>query len=343
MKLGISIGIVVVVFLTTAMLFTAGWDRPPIVSEQVGYRGVGMEQNINPRQQAAQRAAQEVPPEPYPLESTDGERAGDFYENVQVLGDTSVDQFNRLMVAITEWVAPQEEGCNYCHVPGEDLSADTLYTKVVSRRMLQMNIHINENWTQHVGDTGVTCYTCHRGQPVPANIWFEDPSKTNMQGMLQAQAGQNRPDQTVGLASLPHDFQGQIVEPDAQIRVVGERALPTAAGGTSIQHTEQTYGLMIHMSESLGVNCTYCHNSRSVAEWGQSTPQRVTAWHGLEMTRDLNVDYLIPLRDTYPENRLGTLGDAPKANCATCHYGVNKPLYGAQMVKDYPSLTPVSQ
>jgi len=343
MKLGISIGIVVVVFLTIAMLFTAGWDRPPIVSEQVGYRGVGMEQNINPRQEAAQRAAQQVPPEPYPLESTDGERAGDFYENVQVLGDTSVDQFNRLMVAITEWVAPQEEGCNYCHVPGEDLSADTLYTKVVSRRMLQMNIHINENWTQHVGDTGVTCYTCHRGQPVPANIWFEDPSTTNMQGMLQAQAGQNRPDDTVGLASLPHDFPGQIVEPDAQIRVVGERALPTAAGGTSIQHTEQTYGLMIHMSESLGVNCTYCHNSRSVAEWEQSTPQRVTAWHGLEMTRDLNVDYLIPLRDTYPEKRLGTLGDAPKANCATCHYGVNKPLYGAQMAKDYPSLKPASQ
>ena len=343
MKLGISVGVVVVVMLTIAMIFGPGWDRPPIDREQVGYRGVGMVQFDNPRSEPGAEGIHKAPSEPYPLESTEGERAGDVYENVQVLGNTSVDQFNRLMVAITEWVAPQEEGCNYCHAAGEALSSDTLYTKVVSRRMLQMNQHINANWTQHVGDTGVTCWTCHRGQPVPQNIWFKDPSKDGMASFIQARTGQNRPDETVGLASLPHDFPGQIASRGAEIRVLGNRPLPTAAGGTSIQHTERTYGLMIHMSESLGVNCTYCHNSRAVAEWNQSTPMRVNAWHGLEMLRDLNVDYLIPLRGTYPEKRLGALGDAPKANCATCHYGIRKPLYGAQMAKDYPSLTSVSQ
>jgi len=343
MKLGISVGLVIVVMLTIAMIFSPEWDRPPIDVEQTGYRGVAMEHLTNPRREEAKKAVNQVPPEPYPLQSTEGERAGEFYENVQVLGDTSVDQFNRLMAAITEWVAPADEGCNYCHAQGEPLSSDSLYTKVVSRRMLQMTQHINANWTQHVGDTGVTCWTCHRGQPVPQNIWFKDPSKEGMASFVQARQGQNRPDETVGMSSLPHDFPGQIASPNAEIRVVGDRPLPTAAGGTSIQHTERTYGLMIHMSESLGVNCTYCHNSRAVAEWSQSTPMRVNAWHGLEMVRNLNVDYLIPLRDTYPEKRLGALGDAPKANCATCHYGVNKPLYGAQMAKDYPSLLTVSQ
>jgi len=54
--------------------------------------------------------------------------------------------------------------------------------------------------------------------------------------------------------------------------------------------------------------------------------------------RDLNVKYLVPLQSTYPQNRLGPLGDAPKANCATCHQGVNKPLNGAKVLKDYPEL-----
>jgi len=247
------------------------------------------------------------------------------------------------MIAITNWVAPEEEGCNYCHNPDEPMSSDSVYTKVVSRRMLQMTQHINANWTQHVGDTGVTCYTCHRGKPVPANIWFEDPTKKAMQGLLQAQAGQNRPSDVVGVTSLPIDFSGQVVSPDAQIRVVSENALPRRKPGASIQQTEHTYGLMIHMSQALGVNCTYCHNSRAVAEWEQSRPQRVSAWHGLEMVRDLNTDYLIPLQPEYPPKRLGPTGDAPKANCGTCHYGVNKPLYGGKMAKDYPSLTEVSQ
>jgi photosynthetic reaction center cytochrome c subunit len=343
MKLGIPILLVIVVFLTIAMLFTPGWDRPPIDSKQLGYDGVGMVDHQNPRRVAADKAKAEIPPEPYPLESTEGPRAGDAYDNVQVLGDLSVDQFNRLMAAITTWMAPQEEGCNYCHVPGEDLAKDTLYTKIVSRRMLQMNIHINTNWTQHVGDTGVTCYTCHRGKPVPDNIWFEDPTNKAMQGLLQAQAGQNRPSDVVGVSSLPIDFAGQIVSPDAQIRVLSDKALPRRKPGASIQQTEHTYGLMIHMSQALGVNCTYCHNSRAVAEWGQSRPQRVSGWHALEMLRDLNTDYLIPLKATYPPERLGPTGDAPKANCATCHYGVNLPLYGAKMSKDYPSLTPASQ
>ena len=83
-----------------------------------------------------------------------------------------------------------EQGCAYCHTAGEDLSSDALYTKVVARRMLQMTRHINADWKNHVADTGVTCYTCHRGQNVPANIWFTDagPTQAARHGRQQRRA-----------------------------------------------------------------------------------------------------------------------------------------------------------
>jgi photosynthetic reaction center cytochrome c subunit len=67
-------------------------------------------------------------------------------------------------------------------------------------------------------------------------------------------------------------------------------------------------------------------------------PQRVTAWHGIRMTRELNNDYLTPLTANFPKARLGPTGDVAKVNCATCHQGAFKPLYGAPLVKDHPEL-----
>jgi photosynthetic reaction center cytochrome c subunit len=55
--------------------------------------------------------------------------------------------------------------------------------------------------------------------------------------------------------------------------------------------------------------------------------------------RDLNTNYLDPLHGTFPGARLGPEGDSPKVNCATCHAGVYKPLFGVSMAKDFPELT----
>ncbi|WP_163893155.1 photosynthetic reaction center cytochrome c subunit family protein, partial [Proteus mirabilis] len=67
------------------------------------------------------------------------ELAGKTYENVQVLKDVTVNEFNRLMVSMTEWVSPQQ-GCTYCHNT-ENMADDSLYQKKVARRMLQMTQH----------------------------------------------------------------------------------------------------------------------------------------------------------------------------------------------------------
>jgi photosynthetic reaction center cytochrome c subunit len=86
------------------------------------------------------------------------------------------------------------------------------------------------------------------------------------------------------------------------------------------------------------VNCTYCHNTQSFSSWENSTPQRATAWYGIRMARDLNLDYMKPLTATFPAARLGATGDVAKVNCATCHQGAYKPLNGQSMLKDYPEL-----
>ena len=122
------------------------------------------------------------------------------------------------------------------------------------------------------------------------------------------------------------------------IRIVSTNALPQAPGPGSMPSTYQNYALMIAISNSLGVNCTFCHNSRSFMQWEDSTPQRVTAYHGIQMVRDLNAKFLDPLKSEFPAPRLGPMGDGPKLYCATCHQGASKPLLGVSMAKDWPEL-----
>ncbi len=327
--------------LAAGMLLSA-CERPPVDTVQRGYRGTGMEQVYNPRTLASQVSLNALPADT-PMADAGGPRASTVFKNVQVVGDTSVAEFTRLMVSMTAWVSP-EQGCTYCHKAGEDFSSDSLYTKVVARRMLQMTRHINSDWKTHVAETGVTCYTCHRGQPVPANVWFTAAEQKQAKGMLGNNAGQNSPAMSVAMASLPYDpFTPFLTLPNGQpneIRVIGNTPLPTG-NRQSTKQAEYTYGLMMHMSQALGVNCTYCHNTRSFAAWDASTPQRGVAWYGIRMARDLNTKYMDPLTSTFPANRLGPTGDVAKVNCATCHQGAFKPMYGASMLKTHPELAGV--
>jgi len=318
-------------------------ERPPIESKQLGYRGTGMEQNVNPRLEAVKLAANQAPA-PADAASPDGPKASQVYQNVQVLGHLSVAEFSRHMASITQWVSPQE-GCAYCHV-GENFADDGKYTKIVARRMIQMTQHINQDWKKHVAATGVTCYTCHRGNPVPENVWYKPADRKYTENSLMGDlAGQNYASRSVGYSSLPFDPFTPYLLQDKPIRLNGNEALKftgAAANNTSTQQGEHTYALMIHMSQGLGVNCTACHNTRNWQEWTNAPPQRVTAWYGIRMARDLNNAYMVPLTDTFPANRKGVHGDVAKVNCLTCHQGVQKPLYGAAMAKHYPELLTAS-
>lgn len=281
---------------------------------QRGYRGTAMEVTYDERAQQAKyeeivsaipvalAPAPNFPPGPLP------------WQNVQVLNDISVAEFNRTMLAMSTWVAGTGN-CAYCHNvlrPWDDTLANgtPIYTKLVARRMLQMTRHINSEYASHVANTGVTCYTCHLGKPLPNGLWFYDKQTDYLRHYLDRDGA----------------------------RVISTAIAPSNDNRSSVKQTEWTYALMISQSKSLGVNCTYCHNTRIFSSWEEAPPQRAVAFHGITMLRDLNVNYLAPLQSVYPASRLGPMGDAPKAQCSTCHNGVYKPLFGAQMAKDYPAV-----
>jgi photosynthetic reaction center cytochrome c subunit len=334
-------------FLGSALLLAVtalmvGCERPPTVSQQTGFRGTGMVEMDNARAKT-KLVNVNLAPEASPKADANGPTAGSLYKNVQVLGNQSVGEFTRTMVSMTNWVSPKE-GCTYCHKAGEDFSADTLYTKVVARKMLSMTAKINSDWSTHVGNTGVTCYTCHRGNHIPTELWYSAADPGTPKGFTGWKYGQNTPVAASGYSSLPVDALSSYLSGDGQVRVQGDHALPTlpkgpSGTGASIANTEWNYSVMMHMSNSLGVNCTFCHNTRAFSSWQESTPQRTTAWHGLRMVRDVNNNYMTPLANVFPDYRKGAaMGDVAKVGCSTCHQGASKPMLGAAMLADYPEL-----
>jgi photosynthetic reaction center cytochrome c subunit len=325
--------------LVLAFVAVMTLQRPPAHIEQIGYRGTGAMDVSNPAAIAASFAMNQAPA--VLPQNNAGPAAGTIYKNVQVLKNVPAGAFARIMVSMTQWVAPKQ-GCNYCHVAG-NFASDAKYTKRVARRMIQMTIYTNADWKSHVKNVGVTCYTCHRGHNLPKYVWFNGVEPPHATGLMDTETGEARPSLAADGSSLPYDpFSSFLVgHPkggvNAMINTAGTTALPNG-NRMSIQQTNWTYALMMNFATSLGVNCEFCHQSRNFGSWSESTPKRVIAYYGLHMVRGLNNDYMLPLTDTFPHDMLGAGGDVAKIDCSTCHQGVSKPLYGAKMAKAFPYL-----
>jgi photosynthetic reaction center cytochrome c subunit len=129
-------------------------------------------------------------------------------------------------------------------------------------------------------------------------------------------------------------------------------ALPTHSAAAQVV-VKRLYEVMMQMSDGIGVNCGYCHNSRAFFDWRQSTPARWTGYSGITLTRDINRNFILKLEQIMPENR-AVVGDTrafslpardqgPQrgnglADCATCHHGAPKPLMGANLIHGFPAL-----
>ena len=321
------------------MLLLAGCDLGPKDSVQTGFRGAGLQQ-ITDRGNLKEAAA--IPPAPYPLPPDGGQTAGQAYQNIKVLNNLSKDRFDHLMAEITQWVVPAnapaaEQSCSYCHNP-ENMASDEKYPKIVARRMIEMTRTVNSKWASHVKDTGVTCYTCHRGNGVPEYVWANALAEPKPDSIRGNKRGQNTPDPNVGYASLPSGGFQEYFAGAANVRVASSKALPSPDHVVSIKDAEKSYGIMMHVSSALGVNCTYCHNSQSFRAWNLSRAQRGTAYYGIRMVREINNEYITSLASVFPANRKGPQGDVLKVNCTTCHQGVSKPLAGVSMIDQAPTL-----
>jgi photosynthetic reaction center cytochrome c subunit len=306
----------------------------PVHGTQLGYRGTAMIVDYNPRFQRREIALNRLDT-PFPAVTPAGRTAEAAYKNIQVLKDVDANEMLRLMAAMSTWLAPTI-GCSYCH-SAVNMADDKVYTKNIARHMLEMTRYINTNWKSHVGATGVTCNTCHRGHGIPGNVWFIAPSPGGNSRIAETDVGQNYPAPLAGETALPYDPFTPFFLDAAPIRVTGTTAAPNG-NLASINQTDWTYALMVHYADALGVGCVFCHNSRAFNVWDQGTPNRVTAWYGTAMVRDLNHAFMVPITDIFPAGRRGPYNDVAKINCATCHQGAYKPFYGASNLDAYSEL-----
>jgi hypothetical protein len=87
------------------------------------------------------------------------------YKNIQIFKGLPATQLEPTMAFISGSLGVR---CNYCHVPNQ-FDKDDKPTKLAARRMIQMVFDINKK--SFTGQDGaVSCYTCHRGKPIPVSV-----------------------------------------------------------------------------------------------------------------------------------------------------------------------------
>ncbi len=347
MKSITRVAAVCVVAAAAFVVFVPNWTGRPHTADEIGFPQEILFHG------AAERAAINQSPPPLPAAAEGGSSATEKYKNVKVLTDVSAAEFDRLQVAITAWVSPKE-GCGFCHA-GNDFVSDAKPAKQAARVMLEMTRHLNADWAGHVAGAGVTCYSCHRGQPVPAEIWFPSAPRPSRSFVAPQDNWQENAD------TVRKFF------PDAGFAeyLLGEEPIAVQSTTVAPSHTisswpeaKRIYEMMMQMSDGIGANCGYCHNTRNFQSWAESTPFRWVGYDAIKLVRDLNQNFLLKTAQIVPETR--TLVDETRLPvlpvnqtgaqignglvvCATCHYGVTKPLGGVNLVHNYKGLTGPTQ
>ena len=86
------------------------------------------------------------------------------YKNIKVLQGSPADSFNQGMHLISGALGVN---CEYCHVE-KDFVSDDVKKKDVARGMITMTAELNQRSFE--GKPVITCFTCHQGNAIPANM-----------------------------------------------------------------------------------------------------------------------------------------------------------------------------
>ncbi len=343
-RLGPILVIVGAVVITAVLVFAPHWHTP-VPGRQFAYRGSAMVQ-FDP--DPWQKAQQTVPVPRLPIVADDPRPATSVYRDVETLKDLDAGDFMRFQNAMTAWVSPSQ-GCGFCHVAG-DYASNANPAKSAARVMIAMTRHINTAWSTHVGADGVTCFSCHEGQPVPRDMWFKAPPQPQPRMMGHGDDWDEAARTVHGF--FPNEGYEEYLLQDTPGLVLSQTDHPSGQVADSAV-VKRLYEMMMQMSDDMGVNCTFCHNSRAMQDWSQSTPMRWVGLGGLKLTRDINRNYLLDLATVIPETRL-RLG-APRAwstpareqgwqsgngfaDCGTCHHTAPVPTVGVGLAKAFPTL-----
>ncbi|NJN15703.1 MAG: photosynthetic reaction center cytochrome c subunit [Oscillochloris sp.] len=172
-------------------------------------------------------------------------------------------------------------GCQYCHNVN-NFASDEIPQKIAARNMLRLVNDVNAefivdlpNWRGNY----VQCATCHNNQPVNLEAFGEQFVKSVPPIALQVNPLDENGAPILDPAQKPEEIRGLVPLKEAIIYYIynyqvwlpydvadsesgrGSLAL-TYEGGRSQEQVTINQNVMNYQSWSLGVGCTYCHNSR---------------------------------------------------------------------------------
>lgn len=216
-------------------------------------------------------------------------------KNAQVLTGTTTAEIATFMVS--QVATGLNVDCTYCHntqdfsLDSWDGGTDAMARKATAREHLKMVGDLNKNWLpilqtitvdKRPYGAQVVCSTCHLGEAKPV-AWA-----TNLNAL---------PDSF----RLPLDDLNQLI-------VTGR----TDISLDTVQVNQYT---MYHMSNSLGVGCTHCHNSRYFPSYEQ--PNKYFALTMLQMAQHIRNTYKPVMNNQDP-------------SCVLCHRNQILPPGAAQ-------------
>src|SRR5215472_4352732 len=134
-----------------------------VIPQGAGQQGAGQQSTPPPGSAAAPQTSA---PALKPL------LAEDVYQHVEIFKGKPAGVLIPAMNALRGLLGVE---CTYCHTQ-YDWANDSKPTKLKARRHFEMIRFINHNY--FADRNGATCWTCHRGRPVPAGFQRDDQAIT---------------------------------------------------------------------------------------------------------------------------------------------------------------------
>lgn len=214
--------------------------------------------------------------------------AEQVYKNIQALKGTPAGDLIQSMHLIC---AALGVDCEFCHEE-QDRAADTKQPKQMARKMILMMNVINQ--TNFGAKRTVTCYTCHRGSPEPANV----PILPLAEPQEEANVALPSVDQI--LAKYLEALGGEEAIRKITSRVItGTQDIPTGLGGAvpvpaAIERDQKAPNLVVNFYHT--PTYTIADGFDGTTAWSQDLRGRVTQAAKIDQLRvERDADFYLPL------------------------------------------------
>jgi len=229
---------------------------------------------------------------------TEGKAAEQVFKNIKVMNGTPADQVIVSMHLIRGALGVD---CEFCHEE-KDRAADTKKEKETARGMMRMVNELNKN--NFEGKQEVTCYTCHRGSPIPATTLALPLVSKSVVSDAQPQL----PSVDQILAKYVQALGGEQAIRKVSSRVItASQTVPTGPGGTvpypaTLERSEKAPNLVVNTYRT--PTYTIADGFDGTKAWTQDLKGKVTEPGPVDQMRaKRDADFYLPLdlKQAYPK------------------------------------------